>query len=156
MAKPEINSKALYLRLLHYILPYWRVFAISVLSTLAVAATEPALPALLKPMLDGSFVSRDEGLTKLIPLLLIGLFLLRGVFTFTSNYTTSWVSNRLVMDLRNLMFRKLVTLPTPYYDNASSGSVIANIAFNVGQVTSAGTNVVTVLIRDSFTVLGLL
>jgi len=156
MAKPEINSKILYLRLLRYILPYWRIFAVSVLSTLAVAATEPALPALLKPMLDGSFVNRDETLTKLVPLLLIGLFLLRGVFTFTSNYTTSWVSNRLVMDLRNLMFRKLVTLPTPYYDNVSSGSVIANIAFNVGQVTSAGTNVVTVLIRDSFTVLGLL
>jgi len=151
-----MSSKQLYLRLLRYILPYWRVFTLSVLSTIAVAATEPALPALLKPMLDGSFVSRDQTLTKLVPLLLIGLFLLRGTFTFISNYTVHWVSTRLVMDLRNLMFHKLVTLPTPYYDNASSGSVIANVAFNVNQVTSAGTNVITVLVRDSFTILGLL
>jgi len=151
-----MSSKQLYLRLLRYILPYWRIFAVSVLSTIAVAATEPALPALLKPMLDGSFVSRDQTLIKLVPLLLIGLFLLRGVFTFISNYTINWVSTRLVMDLRNLMFQKLITLPTPYYDNASSGAVIANIAFNVNQVTSAGTNVITVLVRDAFTILGLL
>ena len=59
-----MSSKQLYLRLLRYILPHWRVFAISVLSTIAVAATEPALPALLKPMLDGSFVNRDQTLTK--------------------------------------------------------------------------------------------
>lgn len=151
-----MSSKQLYLRLLRYILPYWRVFTLSILSTIAVAATEPALPALLKPMLDGSFVSRDQTLIKLIPLLLVGLFLLRGIFTFISNYAVNWVSTRLVMDLRNLMFHKLITLPTPYYDNASSGSVIANVAFNVNQVTSAGTNVITVLVRDSFTILGLL
>ena len=156
MANSEMSSKELYLRLLGYILPYWRVFAISVLSTIAVAATEPALPALLKPLLDGSFVSRDQTLIKLIPLLLIGLFLLRGIFTFTSNYTVNWVSTKLVADLRNLMFQKLISLPTPYYDNASSGEVIANVAFNVGQVTSAGTNVITVLVRDAFTILGLL
>ncbi|MBZ0092951.1 MAG: lipid A export permease/ATP-binding protein MsbA, partial [Sulfuricellaceae bacterium] len=151
-----MNSRELYLRLLQYVLPYWRVFAVSVLSTIAVAATEPALPALLKPMLDGSFVKRDQALIQLIPLLLVGVFLLRGVFTYTSNYTINWVSTRLVADLRNLMFQKLISLPTPYYDNASSGAVIANIAFNVNQVTSAGTTVITVLVRDSFTILGLL
>ncbi len=156
MPHREMNSRELYLRLLQHVLPYWRVFAVSVLSTIAVAATEPALPALLKPMLDGSFVKRDQALIHLIPLLLVGVFLLRGIFTYTSNYTINWVSTRLVADLRNLMFQKLIALPTPYYDNASSGSVIANIAFNVNQVTSAGTTVITVLVRDSFTILGLL
>ncbi|PWB55445.1 MAG: lipid A export permease/ATP-binding protein MsbA [Nitrosomonadales bacterium] len=151
-----MNSKALYFRLLSYILPYWRIFAISVVSTIAVAATEPALPALLKPLLDGSFVQRDQTMIKLIPLALVGLFLLRGIFTFISNYTINWVSTKLVMDLRNLMFDRLVTLPTPFYDNISSGTVIANVAYNVTQVTSAGANVITVLVRDSFTILGLL
>lgn len=156
MINPGITSRELYLRLLRYVLPYWRIFGLSVLSTIAVAATEPALPALLKPLLDGTFVHRDQTMIRLVPLLLVGLFLLRGVFTFTSNYTINWVATKLVLNLRNLMFRKLLTLPTSYFDNASSGSVIANIAFNVMQVTSAGTNVITVLIRDSFAILGLL
>ena len=155
-AAAEMSSRELYLRLLRYVLPYWRMFAVSILCTIVVAATEPALPALLKPLLDGSFVKRDQTMIKLIPLLMIGLFLVRGLFTFSSSYAISWVSTKLVTDLRNLMFHKLVSLPTPYYDNASSGAVIANVAFNVGQVTAAGTNVITVLVRDSFTVLGLL
>ncbi len=150
------GSVALYFRLLNYVRPYWRMFALSMLTTMLVAATEPALPALLKPMLDGSFVDRDPAMMQLIPLALVGLFLLRGTFSFISDYATNWVSARLVMDMRNVMFRKLVSLPTPYYDNASSGAVIANIAFNVSQVTQAGANVITVLVRDSFAILGLL
>ncbi|MFH0933993.1 MAG: lipid A export permease/ATP-binding protein MsbA [Pseudomonadota bacterium] len=151
-----MSSKQLYSRLLGYIVPYWKMFTVSIVTTIGVAATEPALPALLKPLLDGSFVDRDKTMITLIPLLMIGLFLVRGALTFSSGYATSWVSGKLVMDLRNLMFGKLVNMPTGYYENSSSGTVIANIAFNVSQVAAAGTNVVTVLVRDSFTVLGLL
>jgi len=151
-----MDSKTIYLRLLRHVLPYWRMFAASIFCTIVVAATEPALPALLKPMLDGSFVNHDQQMIKLIPVLLILLFIVRGSFTFASSYATNWVATKLVMDLRNQMFQKLIALPTPYYDNISSGAVIANIAFNVTQVTGAATNVVTVLVRDSFTVLGLL
>lgn len=156
MTPEAMSSFGLYFRLLQHVRPYWRMFALSVLTTTLVAATEPALPALLKPMLDGSFVQRDPAMMKLIPLALVGLFLTRGIFSFISDYATNWVSTKLVMDLRSLMFDKLVSLPTPYYDNASSGGVIANIAFNVSQVTQAGANVITVLVRDSFSILGLL
>jgi subfamily B ATP-binding cassette protein MsbA len=152
----EPNSRKLYLRLLGYVTPHWRVFLLSIVSMVVVAATEPAFAALLKPMLDGSFVNKDETTMKLIPLLLIALFTLRGVFTFTGAYTISWVANKLVMDLRNEMFRKLVNLPTSYYNRTPSGGVIANVAFNVSQVTDAGTSVITVLVRDSLTIAGLL
>ena len=55
-----MTSARLYLRLLGYIKPYWRIFALSVLSMAVTAATEPLLPALLKPMLDGTFVHKDD------------------------------------------------------------------------------------------------
>ena len=151
-----MNSKTLYLRLLRYVLPYWRMFLLSIVSLTVVAATEAAFPALLKPMLDGSFVQKDPTLMRLVPLLLIAIMLGRGIATFSSTYAISWVANRLVMDLRNAMFGKLVTLPTYYYDNSSSGNLIATIAFNVSQVTDAGTNTITVLVRDSLTIAGLL
>ncbi len=151
-----MTSSKLYLRLLQYVRPYWRVFLVAVASMAVVAASEPAFPALLKPLLDGSFVSKDPASIRMVPLLLIGLFLLRGIFTFISAYTIAWVANRLVMDLRALMFHKMVNLPTRYYDNTSSGAAIANVAFNVSQVADAGTNVITVLVRDTLTVVGLL
>jgi subfamily B ATP-binding cassette protein MsbA len=156
MKHSKTSSKRLYLRLLHYVRPSWKVFALSVLCTIGVSATEPALPALLKPLLDSGFVNRDERLIGLLPVLIVGLFLLRGVLTFASDYTIKWVSTKLVMDLRNLMFEKLVSLPTTFFDNRSTGAISATIAYNVGQVTMAATSVVTIVVRDSFTVLGLL
>lgn len=156
MSEPQTASRALYLRLLRHVLPYWRVFLTSVLSMVVVAASEPAFPALLKPMLDGSFVSKDKTLMLMIPMLLILLFLVRGVATYVSTYSISWVANKLVVDLRDLMFRNLVNLPTQYYDSQSSGVLISKLTFDVTQVTAAATSVVTVLVRDALTVIGLL
>ena len=144
------------MRLLRYVMPYWRVFAVSLISMIVVAATEPAFPALLKPMLDGSFVQKDMFLIKWVPLLLIGLFVVRGIASFISTYTINWVSSRVVMDLRQAMFNRLVDLPTRFFDHTSSGALIANVAFNVTQVTSAATSVITVLVRDTLTIAGLL
>jgi len=155
-SSPELNSKQLYLRLLRYVLPYWRIFLVSLVSMALVAATEPAFPALLKPLLDGSFVKKDPDMIRLIPLLLIGLFVLRGIATFSSSYAISWVANKVVTDLRCLMFGKLVALPTHYYDNNSSGVLMSKVTYDVSQVTSAATNVITILVRDSLSIAGLL
>ncbi len=156
MAKLELSSKELYFRLLGYVLPYWKVFAVSLLSLVVTAATEPAFPALFKPMLDGSFVNKDRTWITLAPLLLILLFLVRGIASFVGSYTSNWISTRLVLDLRDRMFRKLVSLPTRYYDDNSSGNLISNVAYIVAQVADAGTNVITVVVRDSLTIAGLL
>jgi len=144
------------MRLLRYVAPYWRMFALSILTMVLVAATEPLFPALMKPLLDGSFVDKDPTTIRYIPFALVGLFLVRGVFGFASDYALSWVSNRVVLDLRAEMFGRLVNLPTRYYDDASSGALISKLSYDVTGVTAAATSVLTVMVRDSFTVAGLL
>ncbi len=152
----DMTSTQLYLRLLGYVKPYWRAFAISIFAMVLAAATEPLLPALLKPMLDGTFVHKDDTLMRLVPLFILVIFFVRGVATFISTYTISWVGNKVVMDLREEMFRKLLTLPTRFYDDHASGNLISKLTFDVAQVTAAATNVVTVLVRDSIIIVGLL
>ena len=156
MSVPETKSRVLYLRLLRYVAPYWRMFALSILTMVLVAATEPLFPALMKPLLDGSFVNKDATTIRLIPFALVGLFLVRGVFGFASDYALNWVSNRVVLDLRGEMFHRLVSLPTRYYDDASSGVLISKLSYDVTGVTAAATTVLTVMVRDSLTVVGLL
>jgi ATP-binding cassette, subfamily B, bacterial MsbA len=156
MAVAETKSRVLYLRLLRSVLPYWRMFALSILAMAMVAATEPLFPALMKPLLDGSFVDKDPTTIRYIPFALVGLFLVRGVFGFASDYALSWVSNRVVYDLRAEMFGRLVNLPTRYYDDASSGALISKLSYDVTGVTAAATTVLTVMVRDSLTVAGLL
>jgi ATP-binding cassette, subfamily B, bacterial MsbA len=151
-----MTSTQLYLRLLNYVKPYWRVFAISLVGTAVVAATEPLAPALMKPMLDGTFVHKDAAMMSMVPAIILVLFFVRGIATFISAYAISWVGNKLVMDLRNEMFRKLLSLPTRYYDDHVTGNLISKLTFDVTQVTSAATTVVTVAVRDSIVLLGLL
>ena len=156
MPVAETKSRVLYVRLLRYVAPYWRMFALSIVTMMLVAATEPLFPAMMKPLLDGSFVSKDPTTIRYIPFALVGLFLVRGLFGFASDYALSWVSNRVVLDLRAEMFRRLVNLPTRYYDDASSGALISKISYDVTGVTAAATTVLTVMVRDSLTVAGLL
>ncbi len=150
------ESRALYFRLLGYVKPYWRMFALSLIALVLTAATEPLLPALFKPLLDHGFVAKDQDFIRWIPVLLLGLFLVRGLTSFVSTYCMAWVGSRLVMDLRTAMFDKLMALPTRYFDQNPSGQLIAQLAFNVAQVTQSATVSLTTLVRDSVTVLGLL
>ena len=160
---PHYESRALYLRLLSYVRPHARVFGLALLGMIAVAATEPLFPALMKPLLDGGFKAggaAGSGAGPSTPLLfagaLIGIFVLRGILTFASAYFLAWVSNRVVLDLRAAMFNRLVRLPTSFFDDQSSGALMSKIAYDVAGVTAAATTVLTVLVRDSLAVLGLL
>jgi len=151
-----MNSSKLYFRLLSYVKPYWRAFTASVLGTAVVAATEPLTAALMKPMLDGTFVNKDQAMIRIVPAVIILIFLVRGIGSFISVYAINWVGNKLVMDLRNKMFCKLLTLPTRYYDDHATGNLISKLTFDVTQVTSAATTVVTVAVRDSIVLVGLM
>jgi subfamily B ATP-binding cassette protein MsbA len=152
----QMTSSQIYFRLLTYVRPYWRTFAISILGMMVAAATEPLLPALLKPMLDGTFVHKDDTIIRMTPIFIVVIFFVRGLATFVSTYAISWVGSKIVQDLRNAMFSKLLQLPTSFYDDHATGNLISKLTFDVTQVTSAATSVVTVAVRDSIIIAGLL
>ncbi len=151
-----MSSQQLYFRLLSYVRPHWRVFLTSVLGTTVAALTEPALPAMMKPLLDGTFVDKDPWLMQWMPVALVVLFLVRGSANFVENYCAQWVATRVVLDLRDAMFRKLMVLPVNFYDEQVTGNIVSKVTFDVTQVTSAATSAVTVSIKDSITIVGLL
>ena len=152
----DTTSRDLYQRLLSYVRPYWKVFGLAVLGMILTAATEPLFPALMKPLLDGSFVQRDRSLSLYMPFALVGIFVLRGVLGYVSSYAMAWVSNRMILDLRTALFARLINLPSAYFENNTSGQLLSKIAYDVTGVNAAATSVLTVLIRDSFTIIGLL
>ncbi len=151
-----MTGKELYLRLLRHVVPYWRMFALAVFTMVILAATEPALPALLKPTLDGSFVEKDLDAVGFMSVLIVLLFVVRGIATFVTTMALTWVGGKVVMDLRNEMFDKLVSLPSSYYDKKSSGSLISKVTFDATQVTEAASNVLLVVVRDTLAIIGLL
>jgi subfamily B ATP-binding cassette protein MsbA len=152
----DIPSSELYRRLLQWVRPYWKQFALAVLCMVATAATEPMFPALMKYLLDNGFKTGVDAPLWLIPVAMILIFIVRGIATYATTYGMAWIGDRVVMDLRAEMFRRLLSLPTAFYDGQSTGALISKAAYDVTHVTQAATNVVTVLVRDSLTVIGLL
>ncbi len=144
-----------YTRLLTYVIPFWKMFLLAIFGMIVYAITQPAFAALIKPLLDNSFVHHDPRSIRLIPLLVVGLFLLRGTAGFFSNYFISWVGRSVIKRLRAEAFGKLLRMPASYYDARSSGMLISKLTYNIEQVAEATTNAITVLIRDGLTIIGL-
>jgi subfamily B ATP-binding cassette protein MsbA len=151
-----MNSPDLYLRLLRYVRPHTRIFVVAILGTAAAAATEPMIPALIQPLLDGSFVNKDPQAIRLIPLLLVAVFIVRGITDFIGKLAMDWIAHRVVMDLRNALFAKLLTLPTRYFDDHSAGNLLSRLTYDVNQVMTATTQALVSLVKDGLSVIGLL
>ena len=159
---PEpVNSRELYFRLLSYVLPYRGRFALSLVGMGLLALTEPLTAALMKFVIDSGFGTKSQTFKEVlpvnwIPVVLIGLFFVRGIASFLANYAISWVGNKLVMDLRGALFRRLIALPNRYFSDHATGNLISKLNFDAAQVTSAATGVVTVGVKDSLTCIALL
>jgi subfamily B ATP-binding cassette protein MsbA len=145
-----------YQRLLVYVLPYKWIFIGGVFGMILVAASEASFAALLKPIMDGGFVERDSAMIALTPILLIGAFLIRGLGSFADQYSIGWIGRRVVFDLRQDMFERMIRLPARYYDQESSANLVAKLIYDVEQVSLAITLSVRVLIKDSLLTFALL
>jgi subfamily B ATP-binding cassette protein MsbA len=156
MTSVQVSSRAIYVRLLGYVRPYWAAFAVALVCMALTAAAEPVFPAIMKSLLDGGFGGNDPDAVWFYPLLIVGLFAVRGLFGFIADYAFAWAANNVVLDLRRAMFGRLLALPTEFFDNHNSGALISKVAYDVQGVTQAATNVITVFVRDTLTVAGLL
>jgi len=150
------ETRILYLRLLRYSLPHWKAFAISVSAMLVFAGTNTGFAALMKPMIDGSFVAKDPEVIRRVPMMIIGLFLARGISNFISAYCMSLVGREVIRELRRAMFDKLLHLPTRFYDRTASGELLSKLIYDVEQVNQAATNALANVVKDGFTIIGLL
>ncbi len=150
------SASQLYRRLLSYVKPYWPAFIAVVISMLIYAASETGMAAIMKPLMDGSFVEKDPAMIKLIPMLLIGIFLIRGLANFLTTYGLGWIARNVIKTLREEMFDRLLTLPASFFDRSTSGQLMSKLLYDVEQVADAATDAVLVLIRDTLTIVGLI
>jgi ATP-binding cassette, subfamily B, bacterial MsbA len=150
----EQNRFQVYRRLLSYLKPYTGIFALSLIGFMAFGATEP-LQAKMLGVFTKAVQSKDINARYYIPLLLIGLYLLRGVSSYIGTYCLSKVSNGIVHDLRTQAFQHVMYLPTRFYEDNNSGHIISYIIYNTSQVAAAVTDALRTVVREGFTVIGL-
>ena len=141
----------LYRRLFAYTRPYRAVFAFAILGMLLVASTDVMMLQLIRPMInDMNQVDADRG--RLLALLIVGVFVLRGIGSYVSEYGLAWIGSRVVFDVRGEASDHLLSLPTPYYDASSSGVLLSKITYDAQQIAATSSEAVTVLIRNTLTI----
>lgn len=150
------DTSKTYVRLLAFVRPHWKVFALSIAAMIGLASTEWILPALVKPLIDGDFGDAQGSLLFYIPLVLITLFFVRGVLSYVATVSLNWVAQTTICDLRVRMFDTLIRLPAAFYDKSGTGNLISKFTFDVTQVAEASTRVITVAVKDTAVILVLL
>lgn len=150
------NPGAVYRRLMSYARPHLGMFMIGVLGMVIFSATDTLLAYLVKVFLGGAFLEKDPRVLWIVPLGAVTLFFLRGVGDYVSTYFPGWVGRQIIKKLRADLFAHYMRLPATHYDRTSTGHMLSRLTLNTEQVAEATTNSVTVLIRDSLTIVGLL
>jgi len=143
-------------RLLGMLKPYRGRLMLAMLGMLMTASTEPALAALLKALLDRGFTGGRSFSLWIVPAAVIGIFVFRGVSTYMTTYMVQWASTRLLNHLRQQMFDRILDVSIGFYADNPVGRVINSMMFEVQQIIDMVKNVLTSMIRDSLTVIGLL
>lgn len=152
---PPTGSWATYKRLLAYVKPFWFAFSLAVLGNIIYAAASTGMAAAMEYVITAIENPTDQNRLFLTGLI-VGIFALRGVGTFFSQYFISYVGRQVINALRNDVFDRLMTLPSRYYDDNASGRLVSKLTFNVEQVAEASTNAITITLREGLTIVGLL
>ncbi len=156
------TGASVYRRLLGYTAKFWGIFLLAAVAMAVFAFTDTAFAYLISQLVK-SMSPEEAGATSdplvirgnWLPLSILGLFLLRGVAGFGSSYGLAWIGRQVIMTLREEVFDKFLRLPTSFFDLRSGGELLAKLAYNIEQIAAATSDVVTVLIRDSLTIIGL-
>jgi ATP-binding cassette, subfamily B, bacterial MsbA len=144
-------------RLWPYLKPLFWVVVGAILAMAASAATDAAIPALLKPLLDHGFGAHSSERAKwFVPTAIIGLALVRSTSQYASGYLLAYVSNRVLLELRLKMFDRMIHTSVAFFQRETASTVINAIVFEVNQILNVLLGVLVTLVRDSLTVLFLL
>jgi subfamily B ATP-binding cassette protein MsbA len=144
-------------RLWPYIKPLMSIVILGLIAMGFVAASEAGIPMLLKPLLDHGFGTKGSDKAKwVVPAAVIGLSLVRGVAQYASGYLLSYVSNKILLQLRLKMFERMIHTSAGFFQRETASTVINAIVFEVNQILQVLSSVVVTLVRDSLTVVFLL
>jgi len=150
------ESWRLYRRLFSYVMPHRFLFVAAMLGYIIFALTSPAATWWLGWTVDAITAGDYESLRVLSPLAFIGLAAVRGLGGFMGSYFLAGISNHVVHKLRCELIDRLIRLPASYFDRNTSGRLVSKLTYDVTQITGAASDAIAVVVREGFTVIGLL
>ena len=149
-----MTSAAVYLRLLRYLRPYVPQTIMAVACMLLATSASLYVPWIVRDVIDGVLVNKDILLLNAITAGIVVVFALRGFFVYGQNYLMAYVSQKIVIDLRESLFRHFQRLSVSYFDRSRTGKVLSYMTNDVGALQGALAQNVIELSTESLTLIG--
>jgi subfamily B ATP-binding cassette protein MsbA len=145
-----------YLRLVKFIKPYiWPYLVLAVICMLGHSATSGAMPFITKKIFDDVFANKDQAVLKVLPFIIVGIFLFRGLVSFGQDYLMAYISGRVVTDIRNKLNAHTLSLSLSFFHRYPTGNLVSRITGDVGVAAGAMTDAVVSVMRESTSLIAL-
>lgn len=143
-------------RLWTYIRLYKAGLAVAVVALIVNAIADTYMVSLLKPLLDEGFGNAESNFLRILPIIIFGMMIVRGLSGFVSTYCLSWVSGNVVMQMRRAIFNQFMHMPVSYFDKESAGGLLSRITYDSEQVAGATSRALVSIVREGASIIGLL
>jgi subfamily B ATP-binding cassette protein MsbA len=151
-----MRGTEVYFRVLRFVRPYWPRLLVAIVCMGVVSAITAAFALLTKNVLDDIFINKNRAMLTVLPLAIMGLGVIKGIFTFGEGYLMNFVGQRVVADIRERLYNHLQTLSLAFFDRTPTGVLMARITNDVNSIQGAVSNAVTGMMKDLFTAVGLI
>jgi subfamily B ATP-binding cassette protein MsbA len=141
-----------YRRLLGYLRPFKLQFGFGLIGALIYAVSMASFPRAAKYFGDHVLTHPDPEVIVWLPVILVGIFVLRGLGDFTQTYAMGYVGRQIVKRLRGELFHSTVRLPVTVFDRSSSAVMLSQLTYNTELIGQAATDSVVVMVRSTLTV----
>ena len=151
----DLSTWQTFRRLWPMIAPFKAGLIVAGVALILNAASDTFMLSLLKPLLDDGFGKTDRSVLLWMPLVVIGLMILRGITSYISSYCISWVSGKVVMTMRRRLFSHMMGMPVSFFDKQSTGTLLSRITYDSEQVASSSSSALITVVREGASIIGL-
>lgn len=135
-----------------YVADKWRWLVLAVFLMLIAASFDALLVRQLKPIFDEVFIDKNKDSLGVIGLTILGLYFLKGVFTYTQVLVMTKLSIRVIADMQRDIFKRLIRMDNAFFQDHTTGEIITRFTSDVAMVKDAVLNSLTTFVKDTASV----
>jgi ATP-binding cassette, subfamily B, bacterial MsbA len=151
----DAESRRVYKRLLSYSVRYWPVILVSIVGFMVDGGSLGYFTSKLQPIMDQMLGKKDPYLIHWMPIWIVGIFLVRGIAIFISNYGMGYVGRNVVQTMQRDVFDAYLRLPATYFGQEHSGHQVSRITYTSEQIAGASTDALKVAVTETATVVSM-
>lgn len=144
----KIELKPRHIEILLLVRSHWRTLTLAAFCMVVNSLSTPAMAYLVKPAVDKIFINKDAAMLKIIPIVVVLVFLLNGLADYGRSFLMNAVGQRIIQELRNRLYNRILDLPLSFFQSTKIGILMSRVTNDVNIVKNMVSNAITNSVRD--------